>query len=122
MLHVLPTNKHFVVRSSHSRRALKRFEFCSEASAYAERIAKGRQTTVVWHRADGTVLRKRDFSKKKAVEKVAASVHIYNAPEMTKKGRREIAAWLRKHADWLLKEGDNYAKSFRGRYFYEAAQ
>jgi hypothetical protein len=51
-------------------------------------------------------------------EKVAASVFIYDAPSMTKAGRKEIAGWLRKHAAWLLKEGDNYAKTFRGRYLY----
>jgi hypothetical protein len=49
---------------------------------------------------------------------VAAAVFIYDAPSMTKAGRKEIAGWLRKHAAWLLKEGDNYAKTFRGRYLY----
>ncbi len=51
-------------------------------------------------------------------EKVAASVHIRDADKMTAKGRRDIAKWLRQHADFLLKHGDEYAPRFRGRYIY----
>ena len=48
----------------------------------------------------------------------AAIITIKNAAGMTKKGRRRIATWLRKHADWLEKDGDKYAKRFTGRYLY----
>lgn len=56
-------------------------------------------------------------SKPKA-EKVAASIHITDADKMTAKGRREIAKWLRQHADFLLEHGHEYAPKFRGRYIY----
>ena len=52
------------------------------------------------------------------VEKSAAIVTIKDAPSMTKRGRRQIAAWLRKHADWLEQDGDKYSKRFTGRYLY----
>ena len=51
-------------------------------------------------------------------EKSAAIVTIFDAPSMTKKGKREIANWLRKHAKWLEEDGDKYSKLFRGRYLY----
>lgn len=50
---------------------------------------------------------------------VAGIVCIHRAAEMTPKGRREVAAWLRKTADGLVKEGDNYAARFTARYFYK---
>ena len=54
----------------------------------------------------------------KMVEKSAAIVTIKDAPSMTKRGRKAIAAWLRKHADWLEQDGDKYSKWFTGRYIY----
>ena len=46
----------------------------------------------------------------------AAIVTIFDAPSMTKKGRKAIAAWLRQHAQWLEEDGWNYATRFIGRY------
>jgi hypothetical protein len=44
---------------------------------------------------------------------------IFGAPAMTLKGRKQIAAWLRRHADMLVKEGANYTLGrFTGRYLY----
>ena len=51
-------------------------------------------------------------------EQSAAIVTIKDAPSMTKRGRKQIAAWLRKHADWLEQDGDKYSKRFTGRYLY----
>lgn len=49
-------------------------------------------------------------------EKIAASVTIHDAADKTPEGRKKIAAWLRRHANDLIKDGDNYANRFRGRY------
>jgi triphosphoribosyl-dephospho-CoA synthetase len=43
---------------------------------------------------------------------------IFDAGKMTKKGRRDIAKWLRQHAEDLLSDGDNYSSLFRGRFQY----
>jgi hypothetical protein len=51
-------------------------------------------------------------------EKSAAILTIKDAERMTKKGRKEIATWLRRQAEWLTKHGDNYSKGFRARYLY----
>jgi hypothetical protein len=50
--------------------------------------------------------------------KSAAIVTIRDAEHMTAKGRRDIAAWLRKQADALVKDGKLYAKRFTARYLY----
>ena len=51
-------------------------------------------------------------------DKSAAVLTIKDAPRMSPKGRREVAAWLRRHADMLVEEGKNYSKRFTGRYLY----
>jgi hypothetical protein len=53
-----------------------------------------------------------------AKEKAAAVLTLKDADKMTAKGRRQIAAWLRKQADALQAEGNNYASRFRARYLY----
>lgn len=45
-----------------------------------------------------------------------AKLVIHGAGRMTKRGRKYLAAWLRKHAASLEKEGDRYASRFTGRY------
>lgn len=52
------------------------------------------------------------------MEKSAAILTIKGADRMTKKGRAQIAAWLRRNADFLVKHGDKYSKGFRARYLY----
>lgn len=49
-------------------------------------------------------------------QKVAASIHIHEADRMTPEGRKRIATWLRRQANWLIKHGDNYAPRFTARY------
>lgn len=51
-------------------------------------------------------------------EKSAAILTIKDAPRMTPKGRREVAAWLRMHANYLVKYGHEYSPRFTGRYLY----
>lgn len=51
-------------------------------------------------------------------EKCAASITIHDAADMSFKGKKEIADWLRKQAKMLLKEGDNYSTRFRASYLY----
>jgi hypothetical protein len=55
---------------------------------------------------------------KKPVEKSAAIITIKDAPEMTKRGRRQIAEWMRKQADFLEFEGKAFSKRFTARYLY----
>lgn len=51
--------------------------------------------------------------------KTAAIVTIRAPGKMTKRGRRDIAVWLRQHANWLLKHGDEYTDGrFTGRFIY----
>lgn len=50
-------------------------------------------------------------------EESCAVITIKRPGLMTAKGRRDIAAWLRRHADMLVKEGKNYTEGrFTGRY------
>ncbi len=56
--------------------------------------------------------------KRKHTEKSAAVVTIKDASKMTKKGRAEVAAWLRKTAATLTRYGDDLAPTFRARYLY----
>ena len=52
------------------------------------------------------------------VEKSAAVLTIKDAALMTKRGRKAIADWLRRHADWLEEHGAEYDRRFRGRFLY----
>ena len=51
--------------------------------------------------------------------KVAAVFTVYRASDMNKRGRRNIAIWLRKQADDLITEGKNYSKRTVCRYLYK---
>jgi hypothetical protein len=58
------------------------------------------------------------MTKRKSA-KSAASITIKSPGKMTKRGRKDIATWLRQHANWLTKYGDEYTTGrFTGRYFY----
>lgn len=57
-------------------------------------------------------------AKSKTTE-TAAIVTIRGPGKMSKRGRRDIAKWLRHHAECLLKYGDEYTEGrFTGRYMY----
>ena len=57
-------------------------------------------------------------SKRK--ERTAARISIESPGKMTAKGRRDIVAWLRRHAAHLLKHGGQYTEGrFTGRFFYQ---
>lgn len=56
------------------------------------------------------------------VDKAAAIVTIFNGANMTMRGRRDIANWLRGRADLLENEGDNLASRFTSRYLYRERQ
>lgn len=51
-------------------------------------------------------------------EKSAAIITVKDAPGMTRKGRQQIAAWMRKQADFVESEGHSLAKRFTARYIY----
>ena len=56
---------------------------------------------------------------KKREVKSAAIVTIQAPGKMSDKGRRDIAKWLRMHANYLLRHGKEYTKGrFTGRYLY----
>lgn len=98
-------------------RTINTFLLRREAIRAAKKLKQKGDVIYVHNRAGLIVIRIPEIAK----EKVAASVHIHGAPRMTPEGRKEIAVWLRKHANWLLKEGTNYAERFRGRYMYPSA-
>lgn len=54
-------------------------------------------------------------------EKVVAALLIRDASKMTPRGRKDVAAWLSDHADSLVRDGKNYSRLFRGRYFAKEA-
>ena len=110
--HVYPRGAAWGLRKAGSGRSLAEFRLRREAIAEARTQAKKTAGVVYVHNSAGDVI-----IRIPELQRVAASVHIHDAPSMTEKGRKEIAAWLRKHAMWLLKEGGNYSKRFRGRYF-----
>jgi len=51
-------------------------------------------------------------------QKSAAIVTIRDASLMTKRGRKAVAAWLRRHAVMLEQHGREYSTRFTGRYLY----
>lgn len=51
--------------------------------------------------------------------KRAAILTVFRADEMTPRGRREVATWLRARAACLIANGKNYTKRFTARYLYE---
>lgn len=57
-------------------------------------------------------------TKRKRKDRSAAIVTIRDADKMTTRGRRDIAAWLRRTAAFLVKHGDQYSSRFAGRYMY----
>ena len=50
--------------------------------------------------------------------KSASILTIFDAPNMTVKGRKAIAAWLRRQAGFLEKHGSELGPRFRARYLY----
>lgn len=56
--------------------------------------------------------------KKPAPEKSAATIVIREAANMTPRGRRAIANWLRRTAKCLLESHANFAPTFTARYMY----
>jgi hypothetical protein len=51
-------------------------------------------------------------------EKSAAIVTIKDAAKMSPRGRRQIAAWLRRQAGFLERNADQLASRFTARYLY----
>lgn len=52
------------------------------------------------------------------VEKSAAALTIHRAGDMTEKGRKDIAKWLRRQARFLEQDGEVYSSRFTARYLY----
>lgn len=57
--------------------------------------------------------------RKSRKERTAAIITIHGPGKMTKRGRRDIVNWLRRHAAMLAKDGDKYTEGrFTGRFIY----
>ena len=50
--------------------------------------------------------------------KSAAIVTMKNAPDMTRRGRKAVANWLRQNATYVEDYGDGLGKCFVTRYLY----
>lgn len=62
-----------------------------------------------------------DIDRPKNVKR-AAILTIQSPGRMTKRGRRDIAAWLRRQADHLARDGENYTEGrFRAGFNYVEA-
>lgn len=48
----------------------------------------------------------------------AAVITVRQAKDMTKKGRKQIADWMRKQAAFLEENGDCFSDRFTARYLY----
>jgi len=57
---------------------------------------------------------------KKKQWKSAAVLTLVDPGDMSLKGRKAIAEWLRQQAKDLVRIGDQYGKTLRARYLYEA--
>jgi hypothetical protein len=53
------------------------------------------------------------------MSKCAAYLRIKDAGNMSEKGKKEIAAWLRRQAKALIKDGHLYGKNIVIRYLYD---
>lgn len=51
-------------------------------------------------------------------EKSAAIVTIKDASEMTEEGKKDIARWLRRQANFLVNHADQLASRYTARYIY----
>lgn len=52
-------------------------------------------------------------------EKSAAILTMKDADNMTNEGRKDIARWLRRQADFLVKHHREFASRYTARYLYE---
>jgi hypothetical protein len=52
-------------------------------------------------------------------EKTAATLTIFEGARMTMSGRREIANWMRRQANFLENHGDELSKRYSARYKYQ---
>ena len=52
----------------------------------------------------------------KGHDKTVAKLSIFGASQMGNEGRAEVAEWLRRQANSLVKDGHNYSERFTGRY------
>jgi hypothetical protein len=55
---------------------------------------------------------------RKGKESSAAILTIFDASNMTNKGRRDISTWLKKQAEYLTKEADQFSKRYTARFIY----
>ncbi len=59
------------------------------------------------------------FSKKEKMNKSAVVLTIHDAADMHEQGKRDIANWLRRQADFLEAHADEYSSRYTARYLYD---
>lgn len=117
--HIVKVGNSWVVRGEGNSRASAKFGKQADAISYARSTAKISGSEVVVHNNNGCVClrgRKRKMAKK-AVQS-ATILTIIDAANMTLRGRRAIADWLRRQAVALVKDGHLYSKRMIARYLY----
>lgn len=112
--HVEANEKMWRVRKARASKASAVFKLRREAVAWIKRCMKAGDVVYV-HYPSGAVAYRIPEQ-----ERTVAVVTIRQAPQMTPKGRMEVAAWLRKHATRLETDGARYATHFTGRYIRNA--
>lgn len=55
---------------------------------------------------------------KKSRLKVAATLTVHRASDMTPLGRKQVAQWLREQARFLVRSGADYSRRYTARYYY----
>lgn len=51
-------------------------------------------------------------------DRSAAIITIRHASQMTKRGKKQVADWMRKQAEFLEQDGNQFAARFTARYMY----
>ncbi len=58
-------------------------------------------------------------AKSKAKTQTAAIITVYGAPKMSYAGRRRVASWMRRQAEFLLKHGRELTPTrYTAKYLY----
>lgn len=117
-LHVEKFGSVWRLRRAGSSKYIDLFRLRRFAIDAAKKLAKKDKCAIFVHYQSGKVAFRIPDLKPKPGLKVAASVLITRASDMTNEGRSQIAAWLRDQAKSLVSHGARYSANFRGRYYY----
>lgn len=117
-LHVEKFGSVWRLRRAGSSKYIDLFRLRRYAIDAAKKLAKKDNCAIFVHYQSGAIASRIPELKPRPPMKVAASVLITRAGDMTNKGRSQIAEWLRSQAKNLVSHGARYSDNFRGRYYY----